>query len=113
MLTLSRAGSPITCQLEQEVQAGVRQPMQHLTRSLRGTLVSIPMTPVALLVGHRYDGRASGPRLRGPGRQVRTAILALPMRVRRRYSMATPPSTRLFLSRRPTIQVNACRNRQP
>lgn len=46
MLTLSRAGSAITCQLEHRAQSGVMQVVQGLTRSLQRTLVSFPLTLV-------------------------------------------------------------------
>ena len=44
MLTLSRADSPITCHLEQREQTKANRWVQHLTRSLRVTAASLPLT---------------------------------------------------------------------
>jgi hypothetical protein len=78
MLTLSRAGSPITCKLEQCEQAEPKCSVQRLTRSLRVTagdtgfagLVGagyelrlgrrFHLNPVVDLVSQRYDARAGG-----------------------------------------------------
>ena len=51
MLTLPRAESSITWHLDLRAPAGASLPVQRLTRSLRGTLVSFPLTLVALLGG--------------------------------------------------------------
>ena len=49
MLTLSRAGSSITCRLDQRARPGASQAVQRLTCSLPRTRVSFLMTLVALL----------------------------------------------------------------
>jgi hypothetical protein len=49
MLTLSRAGSAITCHLDRREQAEARRSVQRLTRSLRVTAASFPLTLVTLL----------------------------------------------------------------
>jgi hypothetical protein len=49
MLTLSRAGFPITCPLVQREQAEAWRRVQRLTRSLRVTAASLPLTLLTLL----------------------------------------------------------------
>lgn len=49
MLTPLRAGSPITCRLEQRARAHAGRPLQRWTRSLRVTAASFPLTLVTLL----------------------------------------------------------------
>ena len=60
MLTPSRAETPITCHLDRPPHAGAGHPVQRLTRSLRGTLVSFPLTLAALL-GSAATGVAQQP----------------------------------------------------
>src|SRR6476620_3961889 len=60
MLTRPRAESPITCHLDRRAQGGAGHLVQRFTRSLRGTLVSFPLTLVALL-GSPASGFAQQP----------------------------------------------------
>jgi hypothetical protein len=53
MLTLTRADSAITCRLEQRERAEVGRSVQRLTRALRVTAASFPLTLITLLASPR------------------------------------------------------------
>src|ERR1700732_4761838 len=63
MLTLSRAGSPITCRLEQRKQPEANPWVQRLTRSLRVTAASLPLTLLTLLGPRTLAGQQPPPGL--------------------------------------------------
>lgn len=63
MLTLARAGSPITCPLEQREQSKASYWVQHLTRSLRVTAASLPLTLLTLLGPRTLAGQQPPPGL--------------------------------------------------
>jgi hypothetical protein len=63
MLTLSRADSPITCHLEQRERTEANRWVQHLTRSLRVTAASLPLTLLTFLGPRTLAGQQPPPGL--------------------------------------------------